>query len=117
VKSSHTFWLSVRWDLQAVWKAAHRQLSLQSARQLAQGQVGIKQADLDAIMSPAAPRHEALAAKSTTSNMSVDDADAKSNQRVRYSELVSKILSGTATEAEQNEAELIGTSHLRMLCA
>jgi hypothetical protein len=41
--------------------------------------------------------------------MSEGVTGAESNQRVRYSELVAKILSGTATAAEQNEAELIGT--------
>ena len=115
--SSHTLWLSVPSKSQAVWKAAHRQLSLQSARQLAQGQVGINQTDLDAIVSPVSPRHEALAGQSTTADMSADGANATSNQRARYSELVAKIMSGTATEAEQNEAELIGTSYVLMLHA
>ena len=115
--SSHSLWLSVPWKLQAVWKAAHRQLSLQSARQLAQGQMGISQTDLDAIVSPASPRHNAPGGQSTTADTSADGANAKSDQRARYSELVAKIVSGTATEAEQNEAELIGTSYLLMLRA
>ena len=103
---------------QAVWKAAHRQLSAQSARQLAQGHVGINQVDLDAIVSPAAPSHGVpSAAKPPTLKMSEGVTGAESNQRVRYSELVAKILSGTATEAEQNEAELIGTGHLLTIIA
>lgn len=91
-----------------MWKAVYRQLCLQSARQQAQGQDGIGQADLNAIVSPAAPNDGARAEKSS----SVTSAEAvevdNNNKRVRYSELVGKILSGTATDAEQNEAELIG---------
>ena len=94
-----------------MWNAAHRQLSSQSARQLARGQVGIKQSDLDAIVSPASPHHKTSAVISTVPGVSVEVADADKNQRSRYSELVAKILAGTATEAEQNEAEQIGARH------
>ena len=84
-----------------MWKAAHRQLCLQSARQHAQGQAGIDQADLDAIVAPAL-------GGVTVSGPATTAAADLGKKRARYSALVGMICAGTATEAEQNEAEQIG---------
>ena len=99
---------------QAVWKAAHRQLCLQSARQHAQGEAGIAQADLDAIVSSGGGALTDASSAASTANPPTADgagvgAGSTAAKRARYAALVGKIMDGTASDAEQNEAEKLGT--------